>query len=109
MLVNFEFIPVGGCQFQTEPKDDVLWAFDAFGKDFFLALDGPKTARKGEPVTVTVTDGMTSEPLAGAMIEDQTTDEQGEATLTFTSSGVKKLKAERDDAIRSNAIYILVI
>ena len=109
MLVNFEFIPVGGCQFQTEPKDDVLWAFDAFGKDFFLALDGPKTAKRGEPVTVTVTDGMTGEPLAGATIKDQTTNAQGEATLTFESSGIKKLKAERDDAIRSNAIYVLVI
>ena len=107
--MNFEFIPVGGCQFQTEPKDNVLWAFDAFGKDFFLKLEGPRTARKGRPVTVTVTDGMTGEPLSGATIEDQVTNDQGEATFTFKSPGVKKVKAERDDAIRSNAIYVLVI
>ena len=100
---------MGGCQFQTEPKDKVLWAFDAFGKDFFLKLEGPKTARKGEPVTVTVTDAMTGEPLAGATIKDQTTNAEGEATFNFTSKGLKKLKAERKDAIRSNAIYILVI
>ena len=71
-------------------------------------MTGPKTAMKDEPITVTVTDGMTDTPLAGAIVNGASTNASGEATLSFQSYGIKKIKAERQDSIRSNAIYILV-
>jgi hypothetical protein len=58
---------------------------------------------------VTVTDGQTGKPISGASVEDKTTDNNGRADISFTSSGVKKLKAERSDSIRSNTIVIVVI
>ena len=67
----------------------MLWAFGAFNKDFFLKLEGPKIAKKGQFVTIKVTDGMTSKPLAGASVEGETTNAQGEATITFLSRGLK--------------------
>ena len=39
LLVNYKFTPVGGCQFEVKAGDQVLWAFDAFSKNYFLKVD----------------------------------------------------------------------
>lgn len=54
VLVNGEFTSVGGCQFQMQPDDVVLWTYDAFSGRSFLRLDGP--TGQGE-LTATPADG----------------------------------------------------
>lgn len=100
---------MGGCQQKVQTGDHVLWAFDAFNKDYFLKLTpSVLVVKKGSEHTVTVTDGKTGVAIAGAVIDGVTTDANGNAALTFGESGVFKLKAERSDAIRSNALVVVV-
>jgi hypothetical protein len=66
ILVNETYTPVGGCQYQLEGDDQVLWIYDAFSGRPSLALfpqaahytSGPRptelTAHVGEPVPVEV-------------------------------------------------------
>lgn len=114
ILVNFQFIPVGGCQQRIRGGDEVLFAFDAFNKQHFLKLTGPNTATTGQPITVTVTDGQNGQPIQGATVgpinntETTTTNANGRARVTFRTPGVKRLKAERSDSIRSNALRVVV-
>jgi hypothetical protein len=108
ILRNYEFTPVGGCQQRVHLGDQVLWAFDAFNAAHFLKLAGPATIRAGRPFTVLVTDGRTGEPISGATVGGQTTGTDGTATLTLSARGPHRLKAERSDSIRSNAIHVLV-
>lgn len=109
LLVNYSFTPVGGCQFQTAKNDHVLWAYDAFNAAHFLKLDVPKTVKRNQPFVVTVTDGSTGLPVAGATVKvvlggsaTATTDTAGHATFTL-GSGAYKFKAEAPSSIRSNA------
>ncbi|ELU37828.1 hypothetical protein AG1IA_08146 [Rhizoctonia solani AG-1 IA] len=105
------FIQVGGCQQQVAAGDTILWAFDAFGKAFFLKLDGPSTAKVGVPVQVRVTDGPSEQAISGASIAgypSSISDSNGYTTVTFTSAGTKKIKAQRSDSLRSNALTITV-
>jgi plastocyanin len=110
LLVNFQFTPVGGCQAKVNPGDSVLWAFDAFNQNAFLKVE-PKqiTAKKGQTKTVTVTDGSTGAPASGAVIDGVTTDAGGKATLTFPKRGIFTYKATRSDALRSNALVVVVL
>ncbi|KZS88598.1 hypothetical protein SISNIDRAFT_490023 [Sistotremastrum niveocremeum HHB9708] len=108
LLVNFQFTPVGGCQEEVQTGDQVLWAFDAFDKTFFLHLTGPSVASLGVPTTFTVTDGMTGVPIAGATIGSSTSDAAGHITITFTTGGKFTLKAEQPDSLRSNALVVTV-
>lgn len=110
ILVNYQFTPVGGCQFKLKPGDQVLWAFDAFSKTAFLKVEPSAiTAKKGQTKTVTVTDGKTGAPAQGAVINGVTTDANGKAILTFPKPGVFTYKATRSDAIRSNALLVVVV
>ena len=110
LLVNYQFTPVGGCQFELKPDDQVLWAFDAFNKKAFLKVTPSTiTAKKGQTKTVTVTDGLKGTPAQGAVIDGVTTDANGKATLTFPKPGVFTYKATRSDAIRSNALLVVVV
>ncbi|KAF8724870.1 hypothetical protein RHS02_08486, partial [Rhizoctonia solani] len=111
LLLNWQFTPVGGCQQQVAAGDTILWAFDAFGKAFFLKLDGPSTAKVGVPVQVRVTDGPSEQVISGASIAgypSSISDSNGYTTVTFTSAGTKKIKAQRSDSLRSNALTITV-
>ncbi|KAJ1307010.1 hypothetical protein OPQ81_007990 [Rhizoctonia solani] len=111
LLLNWQFSPVGGCQQQVAEGDSILWAFDAFNKVFFLKLDGPTSAKVGVPVQVRVTDGPTEVAVSGASIAgypSSISDTNGYATVTFTSAGTKKIKAQRSDSLRSNALAITV-
>jgi hypothetical protein len=87
--------------------DNVLFAFDAFNKKHFLKLETSNYMSKiGSLIAVKVTDGLTNQPIEGAIVGNQLTNTNGFATLVFNSLGMHKLKAERSDSIRSNAILI---
>ena len=109
LLLNYQFTPVGGCQQEVKAGDQVLWAFDAFNKQYFLKVTPSVLAvKKGSSKQVTVTDGTTGIPIAGAVIDGVTTDANGVATLTFPKIGAFTYKATRDDSIRSNALAVVV-
>jgi hypothetical protein len=110
ILVNYQFTPVGGCQFQVKTNDEVLWAFDAFSKTHFLKLSGPvKGGKAGKPIKLTVTDGSTGAPVEGATVNGQTTNASGEAQVVWAKSGVYTVKAEKADSIRSAAVVVVVV
>jgi hypothetical protein len=108
ILLNYQFTAVGGCQQEVTEGQDVLWAFNAFNAEFFLKLTGPYIARIGEPVTVNVTDGATGLDVEGAVVNGVSTNADGQATITFHEFGEHVLKAEKINAIRSNALYLFV-
>ncbi|TDL28705.1 hypothetical protein BD410DRAFT_239413 [Rickenella mellea] len=108
ILLNFQFTPVGGCQQQVKFEDQVLFAFDAFNKQHFLKLTGPKVAKAGHPVTLTVTDGSTGTAISGATVDGHTSDANGKVTFTIAKPGVHGFKAEKSDSIRSNKVTIIV-
>ena len=110
LLVNYQFTPNGGCQFETKTNDNILWAFDAFGAEAFLKLTGPsKPVSKGKPYTVTVTNGQNGTPIQGATVNGATTGADGTATFTPARSGLQTYKAEKPGSIRSNRIAVLVL
>ncbi|KAJ7040700.1 hypothetical protein C8F04DRAFT_995438 [Mycena alexandri] len=117
LLLDYEFTPVGGCQQEVKTGQSILWAFDAFNKAFFLKLAAlSHTTKVGKPFTVTVTDGTSRVPIAGATVnvsgkggESVISDENGVASIVFEYAGVYKLKAERSDSIRSNMVDVVVI
>lgn len=106
ILVDYQFTPDGGCQFEVTTGQDVLWAFDAFNKVHFLKLVAPTTASVGVPFTVTVTDGSSGVPVSGATVGGVTTNQAGVATVTINTPGVTVLKAESADSIRSNGVDV---
>ncbi len=106
--LNFTATSVGGCQQQVRTGDDVLYAYDFFSKTALLKLTGPTSASVGEPVTVTVTDGQTGAPAAGASVAGRLTGSDGRATLSFPAAGLQRVKAERSDAVRSNRLDVCV-
>lgn len=108
VLLNGALTPVGGCQQQVTTGDEVLWAFDAFSKSHVLKLAGPRSARVGQPATYHLTDAQTGAAVAGADVNGGTTDAAGNATLTFTAPTVVRVKGERADSIRSNAVLTRV-
>ena len=107
VFVNDRALDVGGCQFAVAPGDDVLWAFDGFGRKI-LRLTGPSTATAGVPVTMTVRDGSTGLPVPGATVAGATTDSAGNASVTLTQPGTQRLKAEAPASVRSNALVVAV-
>ncbi|KAJ7176697.1 hypothetical protein C8R46DRAFT_1346679 [Mycena filopes] len=116
LLLDFQFTPVGGCQQEVTAGQSILWAFDAFNKGFFLELSAPSHKTKvGRRFALTVTDGTSGVPISGATVsvgkggESVTSDANGVASVIFKSAGVYKLKAERSDSIRSNAVEVVVI
>jgi len=108
VLVSYQFSSVGGCQQEVKPKEEVLWAWNAFEAAHFLKLKKAKHSTN----TVVVTDGATGQPIEGATVgpvnnaPGAATNAQGEATLTFNTPGKHRVKAERSDSIRSNSLVI---
>ena len=105
---NWQSSQVGGCQQQVSTGDDVLFGYDYFSKSALLKLTGPATAEAGQPVTVTVVDGQNGSPAAGATVGGTVTGPDGTASVTFSSTGVQRLKAERAASLRSNALAVCV-
>jgi hypothetical protein len=106
LIVNGKFSSSGGCQVRLNQGDEVLYAFDAFSKSAVLRLAGPGTATVGQPLNVTVTDTQSGTPAANASVHGATTGADGVAAVTFGAEGIYRLKAERADAIRSNALVV---
>lgn len=109
LLKGYEFIDVGGCQERVSNGDQFLIAYEALDTQQYLRLSSASYSTKvGEPVIITVTNGTAQTPVEGATVNGQMTDADGKVTLTFTSGGLRQLKAEKLNAIRSNAIAIFV-
>jgi len=106
LIVNGRFSNSGGCQVQLHQGDEVLYAFDAFAKSAILRLAGPGTATVGQPVNLTVTDTQSGTPAANASVHGATSGADGITAVTFGAEGIYRLKAERADAIRSNALVV---
>ena len=109
ILLNYQFTPVGGCQQEVKLNDEILFAFDAFNKVHFLKLTGPHIAYVGHPVVLTVTDGQSGSPVAGAKVDGQTSDANGHVSLTFAKIGLQKVKAQKSDSVRSSQFDIEVL
>jgi hypothetical protein len=105
---NYVASQVGGCQEKVQEGDDVLFAYDFFSKLHLLKLTGPTSVSTGEPAVVTVTDGQNGTAVAGASVAGAMTGADGKATISFNSAGVQRLKADRADSVRSNALNICV-
>jgi hypothetical protein len=108
VALNFKFTPSGGCTTKVTNGDEVLWIFDAFNKTHILKLTGPAAATTGTPLAVRVVDGQDGSPVAGATVGGKTTGADGRATLSFADAGIYKLKADRADSVRSNAVTLCV-
>jgi hypothetical protein len=106
--VNFQSPSVGGCQMKVNTGDEVLFAFDAFSKSHVLKLSGPGAATTGAPVTVQVVDAQDGSPQSGVSVNGTPTGADGNATLSFAQAGIYRLKGDRADSIRSNAITLCV-
>ncbi len=100
-VLNFRDTEAGGCQTKVEQGDQVLIAFDAFGKTK-LRLSGARGSRSGEPFALFVTDGTTGKPVAGARVANRTTNSQGRVLVRKEARGLFRFKAKADGAIRSN-------
>ncbi|KAG6907443.1 hypothetical protein DXG01_008871 [Tephrocybe rancida] len=106
IILNYKDAPFGGCQQRVEKLDEVLYAYSASNKT--LKLAGPHEARVGIPITLLVTDGETGKPVSGASVGGGTSDINGHVVLTFSSSGEKRLKAEKPSTIRSKVLAVEV-
>src|SRR3954469_1763365 len=67
VAVNGKSLEVGGCQAIVKPGQEVLWAFDSFGKKLLHAT-GPKQVKAGKVASVTVIDTEKGKAVAGAKI-----------------------------------------
>jgi hypothetical protein len=115
---NWVVLNTGGCQEQVQPGDNVLIArigFDAnnnYAPYPTLELRGaPTRAAVGEAFTVHVLQhdatGAATD-ASGATVAGRTTGSDGNASVSFDSSGVKTFKADRSGSVRSNAATVCV-
>ncbi|KAF2972636.1 hypothetical protein GQX73_g918 [Xylaria multiplex] len=112
ILVNGQFTPAGGCQFEINGGDETLFAFDALSKDAFLKVmpDFAVAEAGNGNVTVTVTDSVTGGPQAGVQLGDVYTDVNGDATIPVPDEpGCYEFKGTRPGALRSNTFYLTVV
>jgi hypothetical protein len=106
--LNYQGVSVGGCQQKVQAGDEVLFGYDFFSKLHLLKLTGPQRAATGEPATVKVVDGQDNSNIVGASVGGTTTGVDGTATVTYDTPGTRRLKAERADSLRSNALDVCV-
>lgn len=101
------FLEEGACHVQVQQADEVIWGYDGFGKPF-LRLTGPATTAVGQPLRIGVANGVDGSPVAGAAVGGTASGSDGSATVCFDTPGTRRLKAERADAVRSNALVVAV-
>jgi hypothetical protein len=87
----------------------VLWAYDLFATKHILLLSGAKKTRVGRRYKVRVRDGRTGDPVRGATVGGKRTNRKGVARMRFETRGAKRLKATRDDDVRSNQLRVQVL
>ena len=107
ILVDFQPLDVGGCQKQVKEGQHILWAYAPLST--YLELEGPTTVIRFTSVTYTVRNGATHQPIKGATVSGETTDENGQVNITFSTLGEHTLKAAHPDAVRSNTLRINVV
>jgi hypothetical protein len=109
VAVQGKSLQVGGCQQVVTAGQEVLWAYDLFGKKL-LHASGAKKVRAGKVLSVKVVDSEKSNaPVAGARIGGKKTNAQGIAKLRFKTTGTKRLKATAAKAVRSNQLTVKVL
>ena len=99
--LNFRDTEAGGCQVKVEQGDQVLIAYDAFGK-VKLRLTGARGSRSGNVFALFVLDGTTGKRVAGARVAGRTSNSQGRVLLRIERRGLYRFKATAPNAIRSN-------
>jgi len=108
LWINFDFASEGGCQQRIRQGDDVLWGLSPYADDRALRLSGPTTATTSTPVRVKVDSRANPAGEPGATVAGTTTGPDGTATLSFAEPGVYRLKAEKENAVRSNSVVLCV-
>jgi hypothetical protein len=108
LYLNSGFANYGGCGQRVAAGNEVLWAYSDFATSQTLRLTGPATTHPGQPITVAVTNGPAGIPQAGAKVGAAVTGADGRAAVSFAAPGIYRLKAERADSIRSNALSVCV-
>ncbi|HEX8065791.1 MAG TPA: hypothetical protein VF520_04600 [Thermoleophilaceae bacterium] len=106
-VLNFKDTDLGGCQQRVEPADQVLVAFDSFGKAK-LRLSGEKRAEAGERFALFVLDGLTGKRVKGATVGGKRTSSKGRVLLRISRPGVYEFKAAKSGTIRSNRLRVRV-
>lgn len=101
-VLNYRDTDAGGCQVQVRTGDQVLVAYDSFGKRK-LRLTGDNGSRSREVFALFVLDGVTGDRVAGATVGGKTTNSQGRVLLRITKRGLYRFKATAADSVRSNA------
>jgi hypothetical protein len=93
----------GACTDPVKTGDQVLFAYAKFD-DKLLKLAGPATARPGDSVTLTVTDG--TAPVGGATVAGKPSGTDGTVTVGPLARGDNDFKATADMAVRSNRVRV---
>ena len=106
-VVNYKDTDLGGCQQQIKSTDDIVFAYDSFGKPK-LKLTGPRTATAGRSFVVKVIDGQAGKPFKNAKVGGAKTNAKGLARITFSHAGRRGLKASATGAVRSNQVKVHV-
>jgi hypothetical protein len=111
VAVQGKSLEVGGCQRVVSSGEEVLWAYDLFSKEHILRATGARKVRVGRIYTVKVTDTQAAVggAISGALIGGKTTNSKGIVRLRFKTPGTKRLKATRDDSVRSNQLNVKVL
>ena len=105
--LNWQDTSLGGCQQEVKKGDQVLIAYDAFGKPL-LELTGPKQAHQGKKFAVKVVNGRNGDPIAGAKVGGHATNSKGKVRLKIGHTGTVRLKAKKPGTIRSNELDVVV-
>jgi hypothetical protein len=107
-VLNYEPTSVGGCWQQVRQGDDLVFAFGDVYTQPLLKLSGPQAASVGQWVTYSVTDAKTGSPVRSAVVAGRRASAGGDARIFFDSPGVKRLKAEAPNTIRSSTLTVCV-
>lgn len=122
LALNFRRATLGGSQTKIEKADSVVWALinaqqaPANGLPL-LKLKGRRSVPINTNITVIVIDGETRQAVQGATVKEIQSDGtgtwitnyEGKATVKFTSTGTKMLKAEHvGKYVRSNVLQVAV-
>lgn len=108
LWIAYDFAQEGGCQQRVRQGDDVLWGLSPFTDDRALKLSGPTSAQTGQSVQVRVVSGANPAGEPGAQVGGATTGPDGTANVRFDAAGVYRLKAEAENAVRSNSVVLCV-
>jgi hypothetical protein len=109
VAVQGRSLEVGGCQKVVSAGQEVLWAYDSFGKKL-LHASAAKKVRVGKVLSVRVVDtDKGNAPVKGATIGGVKTSAKGVAKLRFKHTGTRRFKARAPKAIRSNQITVKVL